>query len=39
MQHAFDADRGNRRALDRREQGAAECIANGGTEATFKWLG
>ncbi len=38
VQHAFDADGGDSCAFDRREQGAAKCVADGGTEAALKGL-
>jgi hypothetical protein len=39
VQHALDANRGYRCALDGAEQRAAQCIANGGAKAPLKWLG
>ena len=38
VQHAFDADRGNGRALDGGEQRAAQGIADSGAEAALKGL-
>ena len=38
VQHALDADGGYGSALDRGEQGAAKCVADGGTEAALKGL-
>jgi hypothetical protein len=38
VQHAFDADGGNGCAFDGGEQGAAEGVADGGTEAALKGL-
>ena len=38
MQHALNLHRGDRGALDGRQQHAAQRVANGGTESTFKRL-
>src|SRR5581483_10474283 len=38
VQHAFDFDRGDGRALDRGEQHAPQRIADGGAEAAFEGL-
>ena len=38
VQHTFDAHSGYSRAFDGREQRAAQCIADGGTEAALKRL-
>ena len=38
VQHALDADGGNSGALDRGEQGAAQGVADRGTEAALKRL-
>ena len=39
VQHAVDLDGGDRRAFDRRQQHAAQRVANRGAEAAFKRLG
>ena len=39
VKNAFDLDRGDGRALDRREQHAAQCVADGRTESSFEGLG
>ena len=38
VQHAFDANRGDRCAFDGREQGAAQRVADGGAETALKRL-
>ncbi len=39
VQYALDANRGDRGALDRTEQGAAQGVADGGAKAALKGLG
>ena len=39
MQHAFNANRGDRGAFNGAEQGTAQRVADGGAEAALKGLG
>jgi hypothetical protein len=39
VEHALDANRGDRGALDGAEQGAAQGVADGGAKAALKGLG
>jgi hypothetical protein len=39
VEHALDANGGNRGAFDGTEQRAAQGVADGGTKAPLKWLG
>ena len=39
VEHALDANRGDRGALDGTEQGAAQGVADGGAKAALKGLG
>src|SRR5208337_2686311 len=39
VEHALDANRGNRGAFDGAEQGAAQCVADGCAKSALKGLG